>query len=102
MQKIQISFNATKLDKELLNNGYVSLDIIPLKEPKQKTNKEGNLIQGDGWKLMQTHFVVQSNRNNKDIKMPIIGDGCVFEKVETKEPEVAYPEDDINPSDIPF
>lgn len=101
MQKIQISFNAKELKKELMNNGYVSLDIIPLKEPKVKTKADGSAIQGDGWRLMKTHFVVQSCKD-KDIKMPIIGDGSVFEKVEKETQEPDYPEDEISPDMIPF
>jgi hypothetical protein len=101
MQKIQISLNAKEIKKELMNNGYVNLDVIPLKEPKVKTKADGSPVQGDGWKLMKTHVVVQSCKD-KDIKMPIIGDGCVFEKVEATEQEVEYPADDINPDDIPF
>ena len=104
MQKIQISFDAKQLNKELMNNGFVSLEIIPLKEAKVKTKKDGTPIVGDTWKLMKTHFVVQSCKD-KDIKMPIIGEGTVFEKVEKAQQETSgmeYPEENINPDDIPF
>jgi hypothetical protein len=102
MQKIQISFDAKQLNKSLMNEGYVSLDIIPLKEAKVKTRKDGTPITGDGWRLMKTHFVVQACKD-KDVKMPIIGDGTVFEKVEaqTESQEVDYPEAD-NDIEIPF
>ena len=99
MQKININFDATKLDKTLMEQGkYVKLDVIELKEQRPQTKKDGTPIEGDTWKLVQTHFVVQSNPN-KEIKMPIIGNGSMFiDKKET----VAYPVEDINPDNIPF
>ena len=102
MQKIQISFDAKQLNKSLMNEGYVSLDIIPLKEAKVKTRKDGTPITGDGWRLMKSHFVVQSNKS-KDVKMPIIGEGTHFLNTkEDKEDPIKFPEEEINPSDIPF
>lgn len=95
---MQINFDAKKLDKALMNDGYVQLDIIPLKEKKVKTKKDGSPIQGDGWRLMKTHFVVQSNKN-KDVKMPIIGEGTEFEKVDEVK---SLSESDIDISQIPF
>lgn len=98
MEKIQISFDAKKLEKDLMNNGYVSLDVIPLKEKKVKTKADGSAIEGDTWRLMKTHFVVQSNKD-KSVKMPIIGEGVVFEKTAEKPKQ----DDDVIDSDlIPF
>lgn len=99
MQKININFDATKLDKTLMEQGkYVKLDVIELKEQRPLTRKDGTAVEGDTWKIMQTHFVVQTNPN-KEVKMPIIGNGSMFvDKTET----VAYPTDTIDPESIPF
>lgn len=97
---MQINFDATKLDKALMRDGkYVELNIIPLKEKKVKTKADGSPIQGDGWRLMKTHFVVQANKD-KDVKMPIIGDGTEFEKTDTQPKTLS--ESDIDISEIPF
>lgn len=95
---ININFDATKLDKTLMENGkYVKLDIIPLKEPKVKTKQDGTPIVGDGWKLMKTHLVIQSNKD-KTGNMPIIGEGTCFDDSPVEEKT----EDSIQEDQIPF
>ena len=102
MQKIQISFDASKLDKTLMNGGFVSLDVVPLKEVAVKTKQDGSVIEGDTWRLMKSHFVVQSNKN-REVKMPIIGEGTFFETREVLTPAVKeVVEDTIDASEIPF
>jgi hypothetical protein len=56
-----------------------------MKEPKQKAKQDGTPIQGATWRLMKTHFVVQTNKD-KEVKMPIIGEGVVFEEIKSEEP----------------
>jgi hypothetical protein len=97
---ININFDATKLDKALMENGkYVKLTLIPLKEESVKAKQDGTPIQGDGWKLMKSHFVVQENKS-KDVKMPIIGEGTYFSKEEKQDP-IKF-EDDIQIEKVPF
>ena len=103
--KINVNFDASKLNKTLMAGGkFVSIDIIPLKEAKAKTKQDGTTIQGEGWVLMKTHFVVQSNKD-REVKMPIIGEGVVFQKTETPivdAPKEETPEEEINEESIPF
>lgn len=97
----EIRFNAKKLNKEKMHEGWVSLVKFDLKEPMVKTRKDNTPIEGDGWRLMKVGFVKQ--KGEKGEEMPIIGDVVEFQKVEEKPKEdVKYPEDDINPDDIPF
>lgn len=100
---MQINFDATKLNKAKMRDGkYVELEVFALKEKKVKVKADGTPIEGDTWRLMKTHLVKQ--KGNKGEEMPIIGEGTEFETVdvvEAKAPE-DYPEDNINPEDIPF
>lgn len=100
--KVQVNIDATKIDKKLMKDGkYLSLEVIPLKEPKQKAKPDGTFIQGSDWRLMKTHFVVQSNKD-KEVKMPIIGEGVVFEKITDPSMDEPMMTESINPEEIPF
>lgn len=113
MEKISITLNVGQISKnKIVDRKYtdkegkevvikeLKLDIVPLREPKHIKN-------GDGWQMWKTHFVSEQQTDEEkknQIKSKIIGDGIVFKKVEAekKEDTVEYPEDEVNPDDIPF
>lgn len=113
---INITLNVNKITKEKIQprkytdkdgvehtNQELKIKLVPLKEKKFITGR-------DNWKMFKTHFVVEE-KLNKEEKDVFIGDGFTFEKVgdggtEQKpdnSPQMPeYPEEDINPEDIPF
>jgi hypothetical protein len=115
---INITLNVNKITKEKIQprkytdkdgvehtNKELKVKLVPLKEKKFITAK-------DDWTMYKTHFVVEEKLNKIDEqeKDVFIGDGFTFEKeteitpsqVENKMAGVEYPEEDINPEDIPF
>jgi hypothetical protein len=73
----------------------LKLDVIPLREAKL-------LKDGDIYQLWKTHFVAypqtKEEREAKE-KSVIIGDGIMFKN---KVQEITYPDDGVNPEDVPF
>lgn len=107
---INITLNVNKITKEKIQprkytdkdgvehtNQELKIKLVPLKEKKFITGR-------DNWKMFKTHFVVEE-KANKDDKDVFLGDGFMFEKVdEVEKPQKDdnYPEENINPEDIPF
>lgn len=104
MNKVSITIDLGKLDKSRINTRTYTnkegeevtvkeyrLDVVPLKEKK-------TLKEGDGWKMVKTHFVADSptkeERQNKT-KTNFIGEGISFENTEADE-------DTVNLDDMPF
>ena len=104
-KSIECSIDVSKIDKNRI-------------EEREYTNKEGKIIkqklykftvveskdkkmikEGDGWTLFKTHFIAE--KRDKDEEKNYIGDGMTFENTDKKE-VIDFPEDDINPNDIPF
>lgn len=124
MQKIHLTLEVNKIDKskikpitykdrdgnEVTNKEY-RCDVIELNEPKF-------VAQGNDWRLIKTHFVVQK-KDNLDEPSVYVGSGFKFERDETQQqlqtentqqqapeenrtsPSEEYP-DGINVDDIPF
>ncbi len=119
-EKINIRIDVTKIDKskiitrsfknkkgETITVKELSLDIVPLKETKL-------LKEGPTYQLYKTHFVaIQSTKEEREAKAKstIIGEGTMFINTEERDKKVDkeadkdsmdYPEEEINPDDIPF
>ena len=121
-ERIQITIDVSKIDKSRITEKrymkdgkevvekLLKLEVIPLKNERFVT-------EGDTWKLIKTHFVAtaqtKEERANK-VRGTILGDGIVLRnKVDqgvdygTPQPTVlrkpaGYPEEEINPDNIPF
>lgn len=83
---------------------FCSMDIIYTDKREPVKKKDGTPVQGGGKILYNVGFVVQSKQNKDEANGDIIG--SIKEWVENQPEEqsqaIEYPEDDINPSDIPF
>lgn len=110
MKKFEITLDLSKIDKNrIINRTYKNkdgvdvtvkeykLDVVELALPK-------TIKEGDTWTLAQTHFVTDAptkEERTAKAKMNTLGKGVGFlDKKESQEDY--YPEDDINPSEIPF
>lgn len=121
--KIQITLDLARIDKNRINTRqyqnqagetitvkeYV-IDAIELEQPKV-------IKEGDTWILQQTHFVVDSAtkaEREAQTKMKTIGKGTGFinkvsepvqqvkQQITDKLKDSYFPEDEINPMDVPF
>lgn len=114
MNKISLTLDVTKFNKaKISERKYVNkrneevttkeykVDVIPSKEVKV-------IAQGNDWVMKKTHFVVEAQtKEERAAKAPTVyvGEGFTFEKKEqevTQNDTIDYPEEDINPDDIPF
>lgn len=92
----------TKKDNTTGSKKEYKLDIVPLAEPKL-------IKEGDGWKMMKTHFVVESptkeERANK-VKTDILGEGITFFDTVATDPiqseTVEFPDTPAGDDDFPF
>lgn len=93
MSKIMVTLNLNAVDKsKIIERTYQAKDgtlrhskdykieVIPLKETNQKLIK-----QGDGWKLMKTHFVVEQKEQGSEAPDNIVGEGISFLRSEKPE-----------------
>jgi hypothetical protein len=117
MQKLKLQIDVTKIEKDkiiprtYINKGGVevtvkdlNLEVVPLKEKKFiKDTEKGTLYK--------THFVAHASTKNDDGTWnngSIIGDGITFEPKgdnvppQAREDGIKFPDEDINPDDIPF
>lgn len=63
-------------DKEVVVREY-KLDVVPLKDDKRKVIKEG-----DGWKMVKSHFVCDTaTKEERELKKAtnFVGEGITFE-----------------------
>lgn len=88
-----------KKDGTTVNKKEYKLDIVPLAEPKL-------IKEGDGWKMMKTHFVCESATKEEraaKTKTEIIGDGITFIETESKDADtIEFPEGDTPTGDDDF
>ena len=118
VRKTTIKIDVSKLDKSRFRTyekkdgtkvTEASVDFIELDKTKVITKSDGTPIQGDGWRLENVGFVVESQtkeeRENKT-DTQIVGNATRFVNVdENKSQEsdtIEYPTDEISPDDIPF
>lgn len=109
MNKVSITLNADKLRDLIETREYtnsegeqvkvreIKLDIVPLKEKKF-------IKEGEGWKMMKTHFVAKpqtKEEREKQVETVFVGDGITFENTREETVSQEQPEE-INPEDIPF
>jgi hypothetical protein len=115
--KIKLTLDVTKIEKDkILSRTYINkggvevtvkdlnLEVVPLKEKKFiKDTEKGTLYK--------THFVAHASTKNDDGTWDngsIIGDGITFEPKgdnvppQAREDGIKFPDDEINPNDIPF
>lgn len=114
MNKITITIDVSRIKKSRITDRTFSkkdgstgskkeykLDVVPLKEAKL-------IKEGDGWKMMKTHFVVESpTKEERDgkVKTEIVGDGISFIETDQKEVDILdgidFPSADVDDG-IPF
>lgn len=114
MSSIKITLDVTKFNKskiierkfnkadgtEVTAKEY-KVEVVPLKEPKL-------IKEGDGWRLMKTHFVVEEQtKEQRQSNEPknYVGDGFSFEDTTQSSQSTAPVEtgaEEINDEDIPF
>lgn len=115
IRRTTVEIDVMKLDKSKLrewkkNDGttakFLSLDIIETDKQEAVTKKDGSKVQGGGRTLTNIGFVVQSKASKEEPNGDIIGNVKEWkdgeEQPAPKEEELKYPEQDINPEDIPF
>jgi single-stranded DNA-binding protein len=112
MEKLTITIDVSKIDKsKIMSRTWtdkegvsrtvkeLKLDIVPLKETKL-------LKDGDTYQLYKTHFVAEQQTKEEreaKTKSKIIGEATMFKnKPKVEEEPIEYPEEEINPDDIPF
>lgn len=114
--KLKIKLDVSKIEKDKIvartytnkegqeiTSQDLELEVVELKEKKL-------IKEGDTWNLYKTHFVTHPSIKNDDgtyTNGTIIGDGVSFEDkgATSTAPAAAmpeYPEEEINPADIPF
>lgn len=128
MTKTTVTIDLTKIDKSRIETRTYTnregvevtvkeykLDVVPLKQPKALKKADGTLIAGDTWQILETHFACESQtkaEREANKETVYIGKGVQFvDKNPSKSnsspvsapveaPE--FPEEEINPEDIPF
>ena len=124
--KYTVKIDVTKLDKSkfreyTLKDGHkvveASVDVVIMDENKHAVvvKVDGTPIQGDGWRLEKVGFSVETqSKEEKDSKAESnflgdtqqfknTGDSQVSKQVAPADSsQIEYPEDEINPDDIPF
>jgi len=113
--KINLKLDVSKIEKDKIKprtytnkegvnvtTQDLDLELVELKEKKL-------IKEGDTWIMYKTHFVAHPSVKNADgtyTNGSIIGDGVVFEDrsatPQAASPTNEYPEEEINPEDIPF
>ena len=113
--KINLKLDVSKIEKDKIKprtytnkegvdvtTQDLDLELVELKEKKL-------IKEGDTWIMYKTHFVAHPSVKNADGTYnngSIIGDGITFEDKssapQATAPAPEYPEEEINPEDIPF
>ena len=100
-------------DKDGVKHKDYSIEVIELDLHKVEKDKDGNPVQGHGWRLDNVGFVVEAatkeERANKT-NTTILGSVKQFKNTtdnrddesQAKEGSEEYPSVNINPDDIPF
>lgn len=119
MHKLSITIDLAKLKKERIHvrtytNGVG--ETVTVKEYRMEAvpvREEKILKSGETYDLVKTHFITEATTKEEreaGYKGAILGDGLYFRGKEAPAPEPAqevageydYPEEDLNPEDIPF
>lgn len=126
MEKTTLTIDLTKIDKSRIETRTYTnregvevtvkeykLDVVPLKQPRALKKGDGTLIAGDTWQLMETHFACESQTKQEreaNKETVYIGKGVQLQDKnpapaaapQAAAPAPEYPEEEINPEDIPF
>jgi single-stranded DNA-binding protein len=129
MEKTTLTIDLTKIDKSRIETRTYTnregvevtvkdykIDVVPLKQPRALQKADGTLIAGDTWQLMETHFACESQTKEEreaNKETVYIGKGVQFQDKnpapvapvnagEDTRQAPEFPEEEINPDDIPF
>lgn len=122
MSKITVTIDLTKINKSRIQERKYtnkageevtvkeySMEVVPLKQPRALKKADGTLIEGATWQLMETHFACEAQtkaEREANKETVYIGKGTQLQDkvvVSTNEPALPdFPEEEINPEDIPF
>lgn len=116
VRKTTLEIDVTKLDKERFityenKEGNtvkkMRVDLIETDQTKVITNKDGEPIQGDGWRIENVGFVVETptkEERQEKKNTEIVGNATrIVNTDDNQAPKKDdYNPDAINPDDIPF
>jgi hypothetical protein len=122
MSKITVTIDLTKIDKSRIQERKYtnkageevtvkeySMEVVPLKQPRALKKADGTLIEGATWQLMETHFACEAQtkaEREANKETVYIGKGTQLQDKAVASSNVPalpeFPEEEINPEDIPF